>query len=82
MQDLEKAEMSPEVPVVLDEINLGATMYHDACPEEYLKDATTVYENRTLRLLGKWVHLPAFLRIFTTQCDSVAKWLEQKDGLM
>ena len=43
MQDLIKVEITPEVPVVLDEIHLGETMYHDACPSENLKDATTVY---------------------------------------
>ena len=78
MQDLCKVEISPEVPAVLDEIYLGETMFHDASPGEYLKDATTVDENRTLRLLGKWVHLPAFRRIFTTNAETVERWLRLK----
>ena len=78
MQDLAKVEVCPEVPVVIDEIYLGETMYHDASPGEYLKDATTADEHRSLRLLGKWVHLPAFRRIFTTQAKSVERWCQLK----
>ena len=78
MQDLAKVEITPEIPVVLDEIYLGETMYHDASPGEYLKDATTVDEHRSLRLLGKWVFLPAFRKIFTTQAKSVERWCQLK----
>ena len=53
-------------------------MYHDASPGEYLKDATTVDEHRSLRLLGKWVFLPAFRKIFTTQAKSVERWCQLK----
>jgi hypothetical protein len=52
--------------LVFDDLDLGSTMFWNASPAEFLKAAVDTERPGALRLLGKYVFLPAVPKIFTT----------------
>lgn len=80
VQALEKCDLQENKPVVLDDVDLGATMFWNASPMEFLKTACDTTKPGTLRILGRVVYLPAAPRVFTTNATSLREFVRLRDG--
>jgi hypothetical protein len=80
VQGLEKCDLKEGKPIVLDDVDLGATMFWNASPNEFLKTAVDAGKSGTLRILGRVVYLPATPRIFTTNTPSLREFVKLREG--
>jgi hypothetical protein len=65
--------------LVFDDLDLGSTMFWNASPAEFLKAAVDTERPGALRLLGKYVFLPAVPKIFTTNEDDLRGFLKLRN---
>jgi hypothetical protein len=65
--------------LVFDDLDLGSTMFWNASPAEFLKAAVDTERPGALRLLGKYVFLPAVPKIFTTNEDNLRGFLRLRN---
>jgi hypothetical protein len=83
LQETKNCKLTEATPIVYDDIDLGSTMFSDAVPSEFMKNAVDVEAASTsLRLLGQWHTLPRCPKIFTTNCDTLRNWCRLKSGAM
>jgi hypothetical protein len=81
LQETKNCKLTEATPIVYDDIDLGQTMFRDAVPAEFMKNAVDVEANTTsLRLLGEWHTLPRCPKIFTTNCETLQNWCRLKSG--
>ena len=76
VQLLEHCSIEEGQCLVMDDIDLGGTMFWNASPMEFLKSATDVTKTGSLRILGEVVHIPPCSRIFTTNAKTLREYLK------
>ncbi len=67
-------------PIVLDDVDLGSTMFWNASPKKFLKTAVDTSKGGTLRILGRVVYLPATPRVFTTNAANLRDFIRLRDS--
>ena len=80
MQAIENAGVKPGDVLMCDDIDLGGSMFWNASPAEYLKNAVRVDVPTQLRICGKVVYIPKGPRLFSSNDPSLKEFLRLKDG--
>jgi hypothetical protein len=81
IQECRNCALAPSTPIVYDDVDLGSTMFSDANPAEFMKNATDVFStNTSLRLLGQWHTMPRCPKIYTTNSQTLRDWCRLKSG--
>ena len=70
------SHIEENVPLIFDDINPGKCMHHQADPLEFMKNMFTVKEARSLYMRNFNANLKAGPKIFTTNSNTITKFLE------